>query len=139
MYLAPAHKEDMLRQGEIIRFLPLFSAEQQKMTAYRIRMDTTTAWAVSITGLLTVFILREENIPHWFFAFVFFLDGVFMAIESRHFSAFVKHRTRVRLLERGFYCKNVFQGTVDDKTPLSVVPDWEPKLKTAVLQDMSVH
>ena len=68
------------------------------MTSYRIRMDTTTQWAVSMTGLLTVFSLGESGIPHWFFSFIAVMNVIFMLIESRHLAVFLAHRHRVRVV-----------------------------------------
>ncbi len=76
----------------------------------RLRMDTTTNWAVSMTSVLTVFSLGQTAVPHYFFAFIVFMNLIFMVTEARHFAVFLIHRKRVRLLERGFYCVEVRAG-----------------------------
>lgn len=62
-----AHRNPTPNPSTPLHYMRRCSAEILKMTSYRIRMDTTTNWAVTTTSLLTVFTLRSDSIPHWFF------------------------------------------------------------------------
>ncbi len=48
----------------------------------------------TIAGMLTVFALGNDRIPHTFFAFMLFMDIVFLVIESRRWSLFAFSRNR---------------------------------------------
>eukprot|EP00045_Choanoeca_perplexa_P011897 m.127667 g.127667 ORF g.127667 m.127667 type:complete len:71 (+) comp15806_c0_seq6:338-550(+) len=40
------------------------------MQAYRVRLDTSTNWAVTTTSVLTVLAIGNEDVPHYFFAYI---------------------------------------------------------------------
>ena len=61
----------------------LYRAEIQRLTVYRTRLDATTNWAVTSTGLLVTFSLSNQNLSHYFFLFAFFMQCGFLVIETR--------------------------------------------------------
>ncbi len=73
------------------------------MTAYRTRLDTTTNWAVGTTAAIVTFVLSNTTLPHYVSALAFFLDLIFLWMESRRFGSYELIRKRVRLLEQGFF------------------------------------
>eukprot|EP00049_Salpingoeca_infusionum_P011902 m.210359 g.210359 ORF g.210359 m.210359 type:complete len:119 (+) comp15050_c0_seq15:749-1105(+) len=85
-----------------------FSAEQGKMAMYRVRLDTTTNWAVSTTSVLSVLALSTQQVPHTFFILIALMSLMFLLVESRRFNLFSAFKARVRLLETGFYAGTVF-------------------------------
>lgn len=94
----------------------LYRGELGRMTVYRTRLDTTTNWAVGTTAALTTFALGQEKAPHFVFLLVIFLDLIFLSMEIRRFRFYEMIRSRVRLLEVGFYAEVLGQ------TPRK---DWE--------------
>jgi len=81
----------------------LYRGELGRMTVYRMRLDTTTNWAVGTSAALTTFALGQKHVPHFVFLLVVFLDLIFLWMESRRFRFYELVRSRVRLLELGFY------------------------------------
>jgi uncharacterized membrane protein len=81
----------------------LYRGELGRMTVYRMRLDTTTNWAVGTTGAMLTFALGQERAPHFVFLLAVFLDLIFLSMEIRRFRFYELIRQRVRLLEVGFY------------------------------------
>jgi uncharacterized membrane protein len=54
-----------------------------RLTAYRQRLDTTTNWAVSITGVLVAFSLGSPQTSHYIFGFIVVLQLFFAGVEAR--------------------------------------------------------
>ena len=40
------------------------------LQAYRVRLDTSTNWAVTTTSVLTVLAIGNKDVPHYFFAYI---------------------------------------------------------------------
>lgn len=97
----------------------LYRGELGRMTAYRVRLDTTTNWAVGTTAAITTFAIGMQELPHYVFGLPVLLNFIFLWIEARRFVAYELIRRRVRLLEGGFY------AAVLDEEPL---PNWEKQL-----------
>ena len=70
------------------------------MTQYRVRLDTTTNWAVGTTAAITTFALSSRELPHYVLALPVLLNLLFLWMESRRFRGMVLIAQRVRLLER---------------------------------------
>lgn len=71
------------------------------MTAYRLRLDTTTNWALGMNVGLASVALSVKTLPHTIFGLVLLLNLVFLWMESRRYRVFALIRSRVRLLEAG--------------------------------------
>jgi uncharacterized membrane protein len=97
----------------------LHRGELGRMTAYRVRLDTTTNWAVGTTAATTTFAIGSQELPHYVFGLPVLLNLVFLWIEARRFRAYELIRRRVRLIERGFYT-GVLGGEPDE--------GWQPRL-----------
>eukprot|EP00045_Choanoeca_perplexa_P011895 m.127738 g.127738 ORF g.127738 m.127738 type:complete len:95 (+) comp15806_c0_seq20:338-622(+) len=80
------------------------------MQAYRVRLDTSTNWAVTTTSVLTVLAIGNEDVPHYFFAYIVLINLAFCVIETRHYQFFLASRARVRIMESGFFANTVLQG-----------------------------
>lgn len=81
----------------------LYRGELARMTSYRVRLDTTTNWAVVTTAGIVTFALGNESVPHATFLFAMLLTLFFLNLEARRFRIYETTHQRVRLLERGFY------------------------------------
>jgi uncharacterized membrane protein len=81
----------------------LYRAEVGRLTAFRQRLDTTTAWAITTIGLVTTFALGNASISHAAFLVLMFLVLFFVVLEGRRFRAYEASRIRVVLLERSFF------------------------------------
>jgi uncharacterized membrane protein len=81
----------------------LYRAEVGRMTTYRVRLDTTTNWALSSSLLAATFTLGNPQVTHAAFLFVMGLIFFFLQLEARRFRAYEGSRRRVQLLEAGFY------------------------------------
>jgi len=117
-----------------------YRGELARMTAYRVRLDTTTNWAVGSTAAIVTFGLGSSQLPHSVFALAFFLDAIFVWMEAQRFRSYEIIRRRVRLLESGFYA-----GVLDGQ---SADPEWrrqlarslrEPTPPISVMQALSVR
>ena len=75
------------------------------MTLYRVRLDTTTNWAVVTTAGIVTFALGNAAVPHAVFLFAMLLTLFFLNLEARRFRIYETAHRRVRLLERGFYAE----------------------------------
>ncbi|CAF1541693.1 unnamed protein product, partial [Didymodactylos carnosus] len=86
----------------------LYRGELGRQIAYRIRLDTTTNWAVTTTAGLTVLSLGQEEIPHYFHILIAFFLLLFCLIESRRYSYYAVIQYRVQQIEKGFYGQYIF-------------------------------
>ena len=114
----------------------LYRGELQRMVTYRVRLDTTTNWAIGTSAALISFALGHDGAPRPDEGVV---RCIFAWIEARRFQVFELIRLRVRLLERGFY---------GDLLELHPPVEWEaelgeslrrPKPPVSLLQAMSVR
>ena len=79
----------------------LYRGELQRMVTYRVRLDTTTNWAIGTAAGLISFALGHDGAPHFVLVLGLLMGLVFVWIEARRFQVFEMIRLRVRLLERG--------------------------------------
>jgi uncharacterized membrane protein len=80
----------------------LYRGELSRKLAYRIRLDTTTNWAIGLSAAVGSFALSHPEIPHAVVLFAVTLDLLLLWVEARRFRAYHLSRYRVRLIERGF-------------------------------------
>jgi uncharacterized membrane protein len=109
----------------VTAIIHLHRAEVARLTTYRVRLDTTTSWAVTSSALVTTFALANPQIPHVAFLFLGFIVFFFLSLEARRFRAYEASRHRVHLIERSFY-REILGGQVD--------PKWTDQLLEAVEQ-----
>jgi len=82
----------------------LYRGELGRMTVYRIRLDTTTNWALGASVAVVTFTLGTPEAPHAVMLLPAVLSLVFAFLESRRLQDLELIRMRVRWLERGFLC-----------------------------------
>jgi uncharacterized membrane protein len=81
----------------------LYRGELARMTAYRLRLDTTTNWALGTTAAMITFAIGHTEVPHTIFGLAVVLDVMFLWLEATRFRTYEGIRRRVRLLEEGFF------------------------------------
>jgi len=100
----PSYEGIPLSRSEYITSLVHFyRGELDRSTQWRLRLDTTTNWAIfSVMGLIT-FSLGEPSHSHVGVLAGMVLVFTFLGIEARRFRFFDVWRSRVRMLEENFY------------------------------------
>jgi uncharacterized membrane protein len=92
----------------------LYRGELGRLTTYRVRLDTTTNWAVVTTGGIISFVLGSASAPAFVLGLAVVLNLVFAYLEARRFQRFEAVRQRVRLMESGFYAELLGGSPVED-------------------------
>ena len=124
--LVGEHAERVARSTNAVNALiHLYRAEMGRMTAYRTRLDTTTNWAITSSGLVGTFAFGNESISHAALLFAMLLNLFFLFLEARRFRHYEASRSRVQLLERHFYPEVL-------ERPVS--PDWSQQLLASLCQ-----
>jgi uncharacterized membrane protein len=99
----PESKLDTGTTNQVNALIHLYRAEVGKMTAYRVRLDTTTNWAISSSAVVVTLAIGNPGVPHTVFLFLMVLILFFLNIEARRFQVYEASRYRVLLMERNFY------------------------------------
>ena len=85
----------------------LYRGELGRMTTYRVRLDTTSNWALGVSIAITTFALGHQSVPHVLIALPVVLTLVFALLEARRMQDLELIRYRVRLLEQGFFATSL--------------------------------
>jgi uncharacterized membrane protein len=101
----------------------LYRGELARMTTYRLRLDTTTNWAVGTTAATTTLSLGSSSVPHFTFGIPFVLVLLFLWMESTRYCVYELVRQRVRLLEQGFHLE-ILGG--------EPIANWRPRLAASM-------
>ena len=109
----------MAQTPDTTAMIHLYRGELGRMTVYRVRLDTTTNWALGATVGVTTFALGQTDVPHVVLLLPYVLCAVFSFIEARRFQDLELIRRRIRLLETGFFAQQL-------GSPFS--EDWQPPL-----------
>jgi uncharacterized membrane protein len=89
--------------AEIAALSHLYRGELYRSTAWRIRLDATTNWAVAATGLALSVSFSGPNASPLPLALVGLLVAVFLVIETRRYRFFDFWRIRAHILELNFF------------------------------------
>lgn len=81
----------------------LYRGELGRMTAWRVRLDTTTNWALGTSVAVVTFALGQPRAPHAILLLPYVLATVFAGLEARRHCEMELSRDRVTLLEAGFF------------------------------------
>lgn len=118
--MTPKRDSDAQRDGnETNSLIHLYRGELGRMTSYRLRLDTTTNWAVVTTAGIVTFALGNPAVSHVVFIFAMVLTLFFLNLEAERFRIYETAHRRVRLLELGFFAEAL--GGAPE-------PDWEKTL-----------
>ena len=100
----------------------LYRAEVNRLTVYRTRLDTTTSWAISSSGLGATFAFGDPAIPHTAFVVLMVVVYFFLQIEARRFRHYEASRQRVQLMESSFY-PEVLRSKIDEAWVDALISD----------------
>ena len=104
------------RAEYISAIVHLYRGEMHRATVWRMRLDTTTNWAVLTTAGLLAFAFRTADNPHWPLLIGIMLIGLLMAYEARRYQVFDVWRARVRKIEENFYGPILMRDPVSPQT-----------------------
>jgi len=127
----------LTRPEYISAMVHFYRGEMYRSQIWRMRLDTTTNWAVlTVAGMISFAFTSPEHSP-----FTLLLANVlitnFLAIEARRYRYFSVYRARVRMIEENFYLPMIRRNLVSPKE------DWRdrvardldsPKFKTTYLE-----
>jgi uncharacterized membrane protein len=117
----------------------LYRGELGRMTQYRVRLDTTTNWAVGTTAAIATVVLSTDAVPHYVFALPMILNVLFLSMEARRFRGMALIAERVRLIERGFYARLLGGEELEHWEKRLAESLRRPKLPISYLQAFSVR
>jgi uncharacterized membrane protein len=103
-----------------------FRAEVSRANVWRMRLDTTTNWAVVTTGASISLAFTESSISHIVMILNLLLVTVFLWIETRRYRYYELWSSRVRLMETDFFAAMLVP-------PFHPSPDWAEALAENLL------
>lgn len=104
----------------------LFRAEVQRANTWRQRLDTTTNWAVVVTGATLSIAFSQEDVNHAIIILNTLLVLWFLFIEARRYRYYELWSYRVRLMETDFYAAMLVP-------PFQPSPEWAESLAENLL------
>lgn len=78
-------------------------AEMHRMTAWRLRLDVTSNWAILLTMGLTTFALGSNTVPHFVLLLGLAIIAISILLEARRYQHLHHSRWRLHLLDRNFH------------------------------------
>lgn len=123
-----AFEESALTRAEYIMAVShLYRGELQRSISWRIRLDTTTNWAIiAAVGILTFSFQNPGYAPQTLLAGMY-ANLLFLVLESQRFRFFDAYRARVRMVEENFYVPLLRRDLV------SPMADWGPRVAEDLL------
>lgn len=106
------------RPEYITALVHLYRGELYRANSWRLRLDTTTNWAILTTAGLLSFTFSGQGHTHWVILLGIPLIFTLLAYEARRFRFFDVWRFRVRMLEENFY------GPLLRRDPVSPDQNW---------------
>jgi uncharacterized membrane protein len=103
-----------------------FRAEIQRANVWRQRLDTTTNWAVVVTGATLSIAFSQSNVHHSVILLNTLLILWFLFIEARRYRYYELWSYRVRLMETDFYAAMLVP-------PFHPSPEWAENLAENLL------
>jgi uncharacterized membrane protein len=120
--------EAISRQEYIQALVHLYRGELYRATAWRMRLDTTTNWAILTTAGLLSFSFSGQDHGHWVLLLGTLLIFTLLGYEARRFRFFDVWRYRVRMMEENFY------GPILRRDPISPDLHWGDRVATDLLE-----
>jgi uncharacterized membrane protein len=97
--------------GYINAMSHFYRGELGRIMAWRVRLDTTTNWAITVTSTVFTVAFSLREVPHGIFFFNVAVVWILLWIESRRYRFYDAFRARVRLLEAHFLVPMVLRDT----------------------------
>lgn len=120
----------VLPKDSVTAIIHLYRGEMGRLIAYRVRLDTTTRWAVATSAAILSLSLTNAAVPHLVFLLAVWLNLLFLGLEARRYGAYSLIRYRVRLLERGFYGEIL--GGHEPGGQAAAVGGWQEALRRSI-------
>ena len=111
-------KEPLSRAEYVAAIVHLYRGELYRANTWRIRLDTTTNWAILTTAGLLSYSFGSTNHSHWILLVGVLLVSALLGYEARRFRFFDVWRARVRKIEENFY------GPILRRDPMSPDQQW---------------
>ena len=116
-----------LKSGEFVTaMVHFFRAEIQRANVWRTRLDTTTNWAVVVTGATLSIAFGQSTVHHSVVLLNTLLVLWFLFIEARRYRYYELWSYRVRLMETDFYAAMLVP-------PFHPSPEWAENLAENLL------
>jgi uncharacterized membrane protein len=96
-------KQPIMSHQEVTALSHLYRGELYRSKIWRTRLDATTNWAVGTTGLALSITFSSQEASAMPIIVVALLVAVFLGVEARRYRYFDIWRTRVRVIEVGFF------------------------------------
>jgi len=93
----------LTRQEYISAMVHFYRGEMYRSQIWRMRLYTTTNWAVVTTAAVVSFTFGDPTHPHIILLLANLLIAIFLIHEARRFRYFAVYRARVRMLEENFF------------------------------------
>jgi uncharacterized membrane protein len=103
-----------------------YRGEVQRSNAWRLRLDSTTNWAVVTTGAVLSFAFGSAANSHVAILISFLLVWLFLVIESRRYRYYELWTLRVRLMETDFFAAML-------TPPFAPHSEWATRLADSLL------
>ncbi len=116
------------RAEYITALVHLYRGEVGRATSWRIRLDTTTNWAILTAASLLAFSFRDGQNPHWALLMGQLVVLQLLAIEARRYRIYDVWRARLRKIEENFYLP------ILRRDPVSPQPEWGEKVAEDLLR-----
>lgn len=95
-----------------------YRAEMARMTSWRVRLDQTTNWAITVAAALLSLSLSTPTAHHGVLLFAMLLTTLLLYVEGRRYRFYDVYRMRVRQFERHYFARTFsFDATDDAKSP----------------------
>ncbi len=101
-----------------VALVHLYRAEMTRMTAWRVRLDTTSNWAILLTTGVTTFTLGTKSVPHYILLLGLALIGFCLFIESRRYRHLHHSKWRLQMMDRHYFGEALAPGREGTD------PDW---------------
>jgi len=133
-----SYESKALTRSEYISALShLYRGEMYRAQVWRMRLDTTTNWALVAMASIITFALNKPQYSQETLIIGMYVALMFLLLEARRFRFFDVWRARVRMIEENFY------GPILRRDPDSSTEQWgehvaddllHPKFKITLLQ-----
>ncbi len=116
----------------------IYRAEVQRSTQWRLRLDNTTNWSITITAAVVSYAFGSRDAPAAILFVGYFAVAAFLVIEARRYRYYDIWARRVRMIETGYLVPLARKEpvTVDFYSTLAVELSW-PRLRFGALQSLA--
>ncbi len=90
------------REEYITTLIHFYRGEMSRANTWRIRLDTSTNWAVVATGAMLSLSFSSADHSHVTLLLTAVITSIFLGVEARRFRYFDVWRSRIRMVEENF-------------------------------------